>query len=310
MNDGRMTDSAHGGEQPLPQEPSGEYDPEKELNETRYASIMASSKVPVLGLFKAALEEDTSLLLPRVLYSMFGTMRRIPHSLFMKSGPEREDYIYQTFVHWAKRVCKTARIELVVKGAEKIAKDKTYLFVSNHKSPVDIPAIYAALPKNAAFVANGIFRRIPILSYWMKESGSVFIDQGDPKSELAAFKTMIRRLKKGRNLIIFPEGHIHQGRGVDDFSRGGIYSAVMAGVNIAPVCLFGTDHVMRAGSLHINPRKRVTVEFGDPIDTSALDRKGKKEIDLAVHDSVAGMRAVYEREYAARRRAASRNKPK
>jgi len=266
-----------------------DYDPEKELNAQRYALIVQQSKVPIISLLHAAIKEDTSFLLPLMLLATIRTMRRIPRTFFIRNGPEYERYVFKTIHWWARRICRIGRIRLQVSGAEKIRPDRAYLFVSNHRSPADIPVLFDAIPQNAAFVANGMFRMIPAFSFWMRASGTVFIEQGNQKAELAAFKTMIRRLKQGRSLILFPEGHTHQGPGIDTFSRGGIYAAVLAGVPIVPVCLSGTDKVIRPGSLHINRRSRVIIEFGAPIETKSLASREKKNIDVIVHDAIAGM---------------------
>jgi 1-acyl-sn-glycerol-3-phosphate acyltransferase len=140
-------------------------------------------------------------------------MRRIPHTFFIKDEDELERYVFQTIAQWSKSVLKITKMKLDVRGAEHLKPDQTYLFVSNHRSPADIPVLFATIPRQAAFVANAIFQKIPAIAYWMRASGSVFIDQSNPKSALAAFKSMARRLRRGRSLILFPEGHYAPGEG-------------------------------------------------------------------------------------------------
>jgi 1-acyl-sn-glycerol-3-phosphate acyltransferase len=264
---------------------------EGELNETRYAKLIDGSRFPITTLLKQSLKEDTSYFLPRVLLATLNTMRRIPRSILLPRNAEREDYIFETFEDWAKDVCRIGQIKLEVSGSEKIDPKGTYLFVSNHLSPADIPVLMAVLPARAGFVANGIFRDIPVLSYWMRQSGAVFVNQGDPKEEIAAFKTMVKRLKRGRSLILFPEGFIYQGKGVGEFKRGGVHAAILAHALIVPVCLRGTQTVLRPGGLRVVPRKRVTVEFGEPIDPDRLGRQEKKNIETILHDTIAAMKA-------------------
>jgi 1-acyl-sn-glycerol-3-phosphate acyltransferase len=246
------------------------------------------------------MKEDVLFLLPRILIRTIKTMRRIPHTFFIKDETELERYVFQTILQWAKSVLRITKMRLEVRGIELLHPDRTYLFVSNHRSPADIPVLFTTIPQRAAFVANAIFQEIPAISYWMRASGSVFIDQSNPKSALSAFKSMTRRLKRGRSLILFPEGHMHQGKGIDSFNRGGIFSAVLAGAPIAPICLYGTDRVIRPGSFHINPYKHVIAEVCPPIETTSLGRTEKKEIDAIVHDIIAEKRSFYEEKYPAR----------
>lgn len=153
-----------------------DYDPEKELDANRYALIVTQSKVPIIALFNAAVKEDTSFLLPLMLLATIRTMRQIPRTFFIRRGPEYERYVFKTIHWWARRICRIGRIRLQVFGAEKIRPDRTYLFVSNHRSPADIPVLFEAIPQNAAFVANGMFRLVPAFSFWMRASGTVFIE--------------------------------------------------------------------------------------------------------------------------------------
>jgi len=288
----KVSEIAKEGKEKLPKWllPEALSEAEAEMNETRYVKLVKESKVPVYTLLKTMFDEDKVLFLPRVLSTTIRTLNRIPRTLFMKASPQREQYIFDTFKTWSSAICKLVQVRLKIVGADKIDPAGTYLFASNHRSPADIPLLYESLPVKAAFVANGIVGRIPIFSYWMKASGAVFVEQGNPKAEEAAFKAMIKRLRHGRNLILFPEGYIHQGAGVGEFKRGGLHAALLANVPIVPVCLSNTEKVMRAGSLYIAPRQNVTVEFGEPIVPATMSRKEKKYIDFTLRAEIAAMK--------------------
>jgi len=271
-------------------------DTDQEMDANRYAKIVTGTKAPLWHFLKAALKEDTLLLLPRILLRTMRTLRSVPHTLFIKSESMLARYAFHVIAEWSRAIIKITQIKLEIRTVQKLSPSGPYLFVSNHRSPSDIPILFAAIPVPAAFVANGLFKKIPVFSYWMRASGSVFIELGNPKSALAAFRSMSRRLREGRSLILFPEGHMHQGSGIDEFNRGGIYAAILEGVPIIPICLYGTDKVMRPGSYHINPRKKVIISFGKAIDPKVLERKEKKNIDAIVHQVILDMRTSLENE--------------
>lgn len=273
-------------------------DVDQKIDANRYAEIVMSTKAPLWHFLKAALREDTLLLLPRILLRTMRTLRSVPHTLFIKSEAMLARYAFHIIADWSRAIIKITQIKLEIRTIEKLSPSGTYLFVSNHRSPSDIPVLFAVVPTPAAFVANGLFKKIPVFSYWMRASGSVFIELGNPKSALVAFKSMSRRLRDGRSLILFPEGHMHQGTGIDEFNRGGIYAAILEGVPIVPICLYGTDKVMRPGSYHINPRKKVIISFGKAIDPKTLERQEKKNIDAIVHQIISDMRTSLENENA------------
>jgi 1-acyl-sn-glycerol-3-phosphate acyltransferase len=263
------------------------------LDETRYAQIVEESRNPPLAILAESIREDHRLLMPRVLRATFRTILWIPYLCMIKTRATRERYVFAVLRYWARQICLICRLRLMVVGQDRLPVGRACLFVSNHVSPADIPVLYAALPVRAGFVANSLFSRIPIFSYWMRLSGAVFVEQGNPKEELSAFRTMVARLKGGKSLILFPEGYIHQGKGLAKFKRGGIYSAVLAQVPVVPVCLVGTEKVVRTGSLRISPRREVVVEFGEPIDTEKLDREEQKNIDGILYDRIGAMKMRY-----------------
>jgi 1-acyl-sn-glycerol-3-phosphate acyltransferase len=283
-----------------PAESPENWEDDSVLNETRYAKLIERSIFPPWTLLRESFKEDPKLLLPRMIITSIRTVKRIPNCVLMQPGKMRTAYIFGVLRHWAKKCCRLGQVRLDVKGLENVDPSRTYLFVVNHMSPADIPVIYATIPLRAGFVANALFLKIPIFAYWMRMSGAVFIDQGNHGEEFTAFKQMIKRLKRGRSLILFPEGYIYQGEGLAEFKRGGLNAAVLAGVPIVPLCLYGTQNVMGAGSLHIQPRRRVAVEFGEPIETSALTREERKGIDSLVYTKLKGMKLRLAEEWASR----------
>jgi len=272
-------------------------DTKGEIDGKAYAAIVNKSSNPLFAFLNVAFKEDFRMLLPRVLMRTLRTTRRIPRTFVIKTEQELERYVFQTILMWAHSLVKITKMQLEIRDAKKVATDQTYLFAANHRSPADVPVLYDAIPQHAAFVANTLFERVPVLSYWMRASGSVFVDLNDLKSEMRALKVMEKRLKQGRSLIVFPEGHMHQGNGLDEFNRGGLYVAVLCGVPILPIATYGTDKVIRPGSFHINPYRHVVVQFGDPIDTQHLSRTEKKTIHFIVRDVILQMRTALEKEF-------------
>ena len=270
-------------------------------NETRYARILATTTIPAWGLLKESLKEslkqDTKLLFPRMICRSFATVVGIPRAILMSPGTRRDAIVYRTLKTWAARMCELARMRLELRSETVLDPKGTYLFAANHMSPADIPTIYRSLPVNAAFVANALFERVPVFSYWMRKSGAVFVEQGNASSEMKAFKLMIRRLKRGRSLILFPEGYIHQSEGMAGFKRGGLNAAHFAGVPIVPVCIFGTQDVMRSGSLHVVPNRRVCFEIGEPIETVSLSRNSRKNLESIVFNRIQEMKLRYAAEW-------------
>lgn len=273
-------------------------DNDQPMNETRYQKIVEESRFSLLALLHASFKEDPEMILPRSLVKTFGTAKRILHSTLLRKESKRDAYVAETFERWADSIVRIASLKLCVQGSHHVPKDRTCLFVVNHQSALDIPVLIKAIPKSACFVANEVISQIPVFSYWIRRSGAVLINQEDDGgAPTRALREMISRLKQGKNLILFPEGYIHQGEGVAEFKRGGIHAAILAGVPIVPVCLYGTQQAFPPGDLSIKSGSPIFVEFGDPVDTKALSRQDRTELTGTLMEIVAAMRLRLERLY-------------
>lgn len=113
---------------------------------------------------------------------------------------------------WHKGVCAIFRIKVSVRGAP--GSGKQTLYVSNHLSYLDIPAIATIL--KASFVAKKDVAKWPVFGFLSKLQQTAFIDRsrGAAAKEAGALQTM---LTEGKSLIIFPEGTSTDGQNVLPF---------------------------------------------------------------------------------------------
>jgi len=114
---------------------------------------------------------------------------------------------------WHKGVCAIFRIRVQKTGS--IYCDSQALYMSNHLSYLDIPAIASVLCFGS-FVAKKDVANWPVFGFLSTLQQTAFISRsrGDAKKESNALDTM---LEDGKNLIIFPEGTSTDGQSVLDF---------------------------------------------------------------------------------------------
>jgi len=113
---------------------------------------------------------------------------------------------------WHKGVCFIFRIKVRVRGTP--AANMQTLYVSNHLSYLDIPAIATVL--KASFVAKMDVASWPVFGFLSKLQQTAFIERsrGAAAKEASALDTM---LGAGKSLIVFPEGTSTDGQSVLPF---------------------------------------------------------------------------------------------
>jgi 1-acyl-sn-glycerol-3-phosphate acyltransferase len=93
-------------------------------------------------------------------------------------------------------------------------------------------------------------------------------------------------IRKGRPLVIFPEGTRNFGGPLGDFKAGSFKAAKLAGGWIVPVTLDGSWRFMQIPRRVLPGRLRIVIH--QAIDASALDVQGWKELPGRVREAIAG----------------------
>lgn len=169
---------------------------------------------------------------------------------------------------WARAIARAAGMRVVAHGREAIDASVPHVFVVNHVSIMDIPAVLHALPDHG-FVAKRELSDIPLFGAAARAVGVVFIDRENRKSAFAAYEEAADKVRAGRSVIVFPEGT----RGADytlrPFKKGPFVLAIRSGVPIIPVIIHGTIEVTPNGTTDVTPGT-VNVHLLDPIATAGL----------------------------------------
>jgi 1-acyl-sn-glycerol-3-phosphate acyltransferase len=174
---------------------------------------------------------------------------------------------------WARALLWVSGVKVKVEGFEKISKDGSYVFVSNHLSYMDTPVALANIPVQFRFLAKRGLFQIPFLGWHLARAGHIRVPREDARAAVKTMNVAAQVVRDcGISLLIFPEGGRSRDGEMRPFKEGAAFIAVRAGVPLVPMCLKGTREILPFGSGHIRPGT-VTMRIGDPIPTDhATDR--------------------------------------
>ncbi|MEQ8240328.1 MAG: lysophospholipid acyltransferase family protein [Cyclobacteriaceae bacterium] len=154
-------------------------------------------------------------------------------------------------------------VSLEVSGTENLSKKESYVFVANHLSYVDIPALFRAIPKGLHFVAKKEIRLVPFIGWYMIATGMIFVDRSNKQKAVASLDRAGKLIKKGKDVLMFPEGTRSKTGEVGVFKKGPFMLAAKADIAVVPVAVVGTDQVLSPKSFVIRPHK-VKIKIGKP----------------------------------------------
>jgi 1-acyl-sn-glycerol-3-phosphate acyltransferase len=180
---------------------------------------------------------------------------------------------------------RLAGIRVVAEGRERVPANTACIFMANHVSNLDPPALMPRIPGRASSFLKRSLMKIPVLGFGFKlvefipveRSGSV---KGAQQS-IAAAKEMLR---KGIHIKTFVEGTRSQDGRLLPFKKGPFYLAMGTGAPCIPVSIYGTETMMAKGSLRIRPGTAHVI-FHEPVNP--CDYASREELMQAVRASIA-----------------------
>lgn len=201
-----------------------------------------------------------------------------------KISPRAKSVSSLRIVQWAfKVILFLGGIKTTVIGFENIPKDEPVLFVGNHRSFFDIIISYAKMQNLTGYIAKKEIEKVPILRTWMRYLNCLFLDRNNIKEGMKTILTGIESLKSGISLVIFPEGTRNKGEGIGDFHAGSFKLAEKAGCKIIPMVQTHTNCCFEDQFPWVK-KSRTVLEFGAPIDVSALSREQRKALPAYTHN--------------------------
>ena len=163
-----------------------------------------------------------------------------------------------------KFLFKILFIKVRSEGAQYVEKNTTYLFMSNHESLFDIPLLEAYVPTFIRGVEAMRQFKWPVYGWAIRLVGNIPIDRKNIHASIKSMKTTEKILKKGKSIIILPEGHRTLDGNLGSFKKLPFHLAKQAGVPVIPIGLSGLFELKHKGSWLIRPRP-ITIKFGQPI---------------------------------------------
>jgi 1-acyl-sn-glycerol-3-phosphate acyltransferase len=103
-------------------------------------------------------------------------------------------------------MCRIPLLPVEIVGGEKLHKDISYVFVSNHQGPYDIFLIYGFLNHDFKWLMKVGLRKLPLIGKAAESAGHIFVDKSGPRKILATIMHARKVLTGGMSLVIFAEG--------------------------------------------------------------------------------------------------------
>ncbi|MFZ6665571.1 lysophospholipid acyltransferase family protein [Peijinzhouia sedimentorum] len=162
-------------------------------------------------------------------------------------------FSYQFVRLWVALVSFFTQIKFKVYGKENLQNIRSTIYVINHTSYLDAPAIPATLPWAVKALGKKELSKVPIFGQ-LVSGFAVWIDRTDPKSRQEGQERIKAVLDSGTPILISPEGTRNNSNELLlPFRNGAFRLAIETNTPITPLLFLGANKLMPRGTFLMKP---------------------------------------------------------
>ncbi|MEJ7557269.1 MAG: lysophospholipid acyltransferase family protein [Pedobacter sp.] len=171
---------------------------------------------------------------------------------------------------------------------QELPTDRPIIFVANHQSMYDIPALIWFLRKHhIKFISKiELTKGIPSISFNLKYGGGANIDRKDSKQAVSEIIKLGRRMSDNTwSTLIFPEGTRSKDGHLKPFQVGGIATLLKVVPNalIVPVAIENSWKIVKYGTYPLRVGERLRWTVLKPIEPNGNKPEDVvQEVELAI----------------------------
>lgn len=172
--------------------------------------------------------------------------------------------------YWGKSLFILFLIRVKVKHKEFIDPKKTYVFISNHQSQLDIPAYTVACTNTLRFLAKVELTKAPLLGYVIRNL-YISVDRKNKEARIKSMENMMHSLKEGVSVFICPEGTRNKtSKPLLDFHEGAFRLAIESQFPLAVLTVNNTAKLLSPlHPLELSPGV-IYCTWSKPIETKGM----------------------------------------
>lgn len=194
-------------------------------------------------------------------------------------------FLYQSSMWIAAAGIRWAGIRVHAEGLENVPRNQACIFMANHVSNLDPPVFLPLIPGRTAVFVKKSLMKIPFIGMAMRIGGFVAVERnGTREAARESIRQASQVLASGVHITSFPEGTRSRTGQLLAFKKGPFYLAQQMDAPIIPVSIYGTESMMRKGSLQVTPANAY-VHFHAPIYAGGYSTR--EALMVAVREAIA-----------------------
>lgn len=188
---------------------------------------------------------------------------------------------------WSGLILWAAGLRLTVEGMDQLEDGKTYFYVGNHQSALDIPILLWATHGRLRFLAKESLFRIPFFGSALKSYGHIPIRRSSARSAIVTLEKMIGEPDgKAMSVLAFPEGTRSGDGRLLPFRRGTMKICQRSGLAIVPFSINGSIAIHKRRVFRVRPG-HVRLRFMKPLPSDEIAPLDPSELQELLRSQIA-----------------------
>ena len=167
--------------------------------------------------------------------------------------------------------------KLRLEGREKIPWNRPVVMVANHRSLIDILALYK-IRRPFKWTSKDENFRLPFIGMVLSLTNSIRINRESLRSGAQFLIQAETEIAKGSSILLFPEGTRSKTMEMRPFKEGAFLLAKKATCGVIPIVHIGSEKTFDRGSWVLKGKAPIHIRVLDEIPASEVEKLETKEL--------------------------------
>ena len=174
---------------------------------------------------------------------------------------------------------------LRLEGRKKVPWKRPVIMVANHRSLVDILALYK-IRRPFKWTSKDENFKLPFIGMVLSLTNSVRIKRESLRSGAQFLSQAENELKKGNSILLFPEGTRSKTKEMRPFKEGAFLLAKKMKCGVIPIVHTGSEKTFDRGSWVLKGKALIYIRILDEIPASTVDELEINELMMLVREKM------------------------
>ena len=134
-------------------------------------------------------------------------------------------------------------IRLVIIKDDKIDSNKPYIYLSNHRSYLDVFIAVSGIKNQKKFLGKAEVFRWPFIGYFARKFGHISVQRESVEARKESYQTLLKIAKSGSSIFLCPEGAVYMNDKLLNEMRNGAFRIAISKTPVVAISMINSGEL-------------------------------------------------------------------